>query len=346
MRLLKRFLIVLSAVVATSSLAGEPGGTETLYHPADRPGHAVPVVDEYPVPPPRTFGGKPIDPLTLGGYGPIPRGFFATMGGFFGVGLSRAGTEWAALLEDGSGVPNTTSFNRFKELVGDRDIKFRPGVSESEIGRQVFMHDENAYQAEYESHPVAAFAGGSVPFIVAPGTLLTILVVILMYVIPKLYQSKDRPRFAKIATVAMVGAAITQFVLEILIAGATRTDASEWMVQSVGGAVLGTLLLCIVIREAPNNEAGSISQDAKRVRDSCVRWVAYFKELSFPKRLGIAATGFWALTVCMYVMVFEPYGYLSDDDLWQIMKIVVFPPAVCIAAALVYHYLVRSRDDG
>jgi len=137
--------------------------------------------DEYPADlpetVPRTFAGQPVSAARQEGVGPIERGFWATSGGFFGVGLSRAGTEWAALLEGGSvGARPNTSFARHKEIVGERGIKFRLDASESEIKRQVYMYDQDEYQTQYESRPIAQFVGTMAGELPAPVNALTAFV--------------------------------------------------------------------------------------------------------------------------------------------------------------------------
>lgn len=60
-------------------------------------------------------------------------------------------------------------------------------------------------------------------------------------------------------------------------------------------------------------------------------------------RALIAATAFWLFLVIAFVIAFEPYGsYMSQEDLWQVIKIILFFPAVAAVGLILYTKLIKS----
>lgn len=71
-----------------------------------------------------------------------------------------------------------------------------------------------------------------------------------------------------------------------------------------------------------------------------------FKTASFSTRVLLAGSGFWALVVLAFVLMFEPYGsYVSDSEWWQVVKIVVFPPVVVVAGYFLYSKVIKQESQ-
>ena len=67
--------------------------------------------------------------------------------------------------------------------------------------------------------------------------------------------------------------------------------------------------------------------------------------LPFIKRVFISGAVFWAAVVLAFVFMFEPYGrHIDDSELWQIIKIIIFPPAVAVAGYVLYAKVIREGD--
>ena len=67
--------------------------------------------------------------------------------------------------------------------------------------------------------------------------------------------------------------------------------------------------------------------------------------LSLRTRAFISCGVFWALVVIAFVFMFEPYGrYIDDSEWWQIIKIIIFPPAVAVAGYALYVKVIRQDD--
>lgn len=70
-----------------------------------------------------------------------------------------------------------------------------------------------------------------------------------------------------------------------------------------------------------------------------------FLSLSLPARAGVVGSVFWAFVVIAFVIIFEPYGsYVSDRKMWQIVKIVVFPPLVSVAGYFAYTKFIKGTN--
>lgn len=67
--------------------------------------------------------------------------------------------------------------------------------------------------------------------------------------------------------------------------------------------------------------------------------------LSLRTRAFISCGVFWALVVLAFVFMFEPYGrYIDDSEWWQILKIIIFPPAVALVGYVLYVKVIRQDD--
>lgn len=63
-------------------------------------------------------------------------------------------------------------------------------------------------------------------------------------------------------------------------------------------------------------------------------------------RAAIVLPIFWIACVGAYVYLFEPYGYMGDDDYNHMLKIMLFPVAVVWSGLFLYKKLIITKDDG
>jgi len=70
-----------------------------------------------------------------------------------------------------------------------------------------------------------------------------------------------------------------------------------------------------------------------------------FSKLSQSTRIYIAASSFWLFLVPAFVLVFEPYGYLSDSDIAHLLKVMFFPPAALIFGHFLYMKVVKQQAE-
>ena len=61
-----------------------------------------------------------------------------------------------------------------------------------------------------------------------------------------------------------------------------------------------------------------------------------FKQTTRIARLLIVSPIFWTASVILFVLFFEPYGYMSSDDYVHLFKILIFPPILIILAYYLY----------
>ncbi len=59
------------------------------------------------------------------------------------------------------------------------------------------------------------------------------------------------------------------------------------------------------------------------------------------KRVALFATAFWTLSVIIFVLLFEPYGRIRDDDIIHMLMVIVLPPALMCSAWFIYDKYVK-----
>ena len=65
---------------------------------------------------------------------------------------------------------------------------------------------------------------------------------------------------------------------------------------------------------------------------------------SYARRALVMGSAFWLLVCLAFVVLFEPYGsYISDDETWHLIKLIVFPPATVIAGYFLYTTFVKPE---
>lgn len=65
---------------------------------------------------------------------------------------------------------------------------------------------------------------------------------------------------------------------------------------------------------------------------------------SLGNRTLIAGSIFWLLVVLTFIFIFEPYGsHISDSEMWQTIKIIIFPPVVTLIGHLIYKNIIRNE---
>ncbi|MGB9429937.1 MAG: hypothetical protein WCC11_08715 [Gammaproteobacteria bacterium] len=62
-------------------------------------------------------------------------------------------------------------------------------------------------------------------------------------------------------------------------------------------------------------------------------------------RVLVVGSAFWLVVVLAFVYVFEPYGgYTSNQDKWQVAKVIVFPPLVAVIGYFLYTKVIRPKN--
>ena len=69
-----------------------------------------------------------------------------------------------------------------------------------------------------------------------------------------------------------------------------------------------------------------------------------FNKKSLAFRALVVGSAFWVFVVLVFVYVFKPFGsYVSNEDWWQVTKIIVFPPLVAKVGYFLYAKLVQPQ---
>ncbi|HVY23461.1 MAG TPA: hypothetical protein VG962_08935 [Steroidobacteraceae bacterium] len=61
-------------------------------------------------------------------------------------------------------------------------------------------------------------------------------------------------------------------------------------------------------------------------------------------RASIVFPLLWILCLGAYVALFNPYGYMTDDNYWHMFKVMLFPPVGVLVGALLYRKLIGPSD--
>lgn len=69
----------------------------------------------------------------------------------------------------------------------------------------------------------------------------------------------------------------------------------------------------------------------------------YIQSKPFIYRIVIFGTILWILIVLSYVLLFEPYGYMSDDDIIHMIKVTLFPPSVAWFSFFLYSKFFKTK---
>ena len=92
------------------------------------------------------------------------------------------------------------------------------------------------------------------------------------------------------------------------------------------------------------NRWDEMSGGTSNIIEGFNRLGSFFGRLSLPLRSLIAGSVFWAIVVLAFVYMFNPYGtYIDKREQWQIIKIMIIPPALCVFGYYLFKTVAKQR---
>jgi len=71
----------------------------------------------------------------------------------------------------------------------------------------------------------------------------------------------------------------------------------------------------------------------------------YIQSKTIEYRIALFGSVLWVLVVLCYVFLFDPYGYMTDDDVFHMVKVILFPPSVVWFSLLIYLKLFKTQTS-
>lgn len=147
---------------------------------------------------------------------------------------------------------------------------------------------------------------------------------------------------------------MAKFLVMVLgfIIGVSATLALEFGLLFVIGEVFhsrfvprgfGWFMLPFFVGFAVARIAPEVPEISKFIKEGLLRSFWATRPLT---RFMIVAPIFWVVGVGLYVLIFEPYGYMTSSDYRHMAKVMMFPPVILVAAYFVYIKLISPNSRG